>query len=330
MRHHTAPVKRDYSFDNIRFLLIFLVVFAHLLEIVAPFDGKNLIYQVIYSFHMPAFLFLLGYYVNYSPKRIVFRWAVPYLIFQSLYLLFAGNVLGSSASWQYTTPYWLLWYLLAGVFYQLLIPLYDVKSKAGQAAVLTVCVAMALLAGLDKSVGYYLSLSRFFVFQPWFVLGFYCRKHAVPEKLSGGKWYWPITILSTVLVAVSVLALPVLKLPNNLLYGSYAYSASNGTLWMRAVTMGMAFGWLLYLFVAMKPLLNRPIPCITSIGQNTLPIFLLHGFVVRAVAMFFPVLRSSVWHILLLTCVILPVFGNRFCRKAVDGISLSWLENRLG
>ena len=51
---------RDYSLDNVRFVLIFSVVFAHLLEVCTPFKGSSLIYKIIYSFHMPAFVFLFG------------------------------------------------------------------------------------------------------------------------------------------------------------------------------------------------------------------------------------------------------------------------------
>ncbi|MBQ1954388.1 MAG: acyltransferase family protein, partial [Clostridia bacterium] len=55
-----SPPTRDYSLDNIRFILIFSVVFAHFLEVCAPFEGDWKIYKFIYSFHMPVFIFLFG------------------------------------------------------------------------------------------------------------------------------------------------------------------------------------------------------------------------------------------------------------------------------
>lgn len=51
--------KRNFSLDNIRFILMLLVVYAHLLEIASPFMGSELIYKVIYSFHMPVFIFFV-------------------------------------------------------------------------------------------------------------------------------------------------------------------------------------------------------------------------------------------------------------------------------
>ena len=52
---------REYGFDNLRGLLIVLVVLGHLLEICGSFPGAGFLYRTIYSFHMPAFLFLSGY-----------------------------------------------------------------------------------------------------------------------------------------------------------------------------------------------------------------------------------------------------------------------------
>ena len=139
--------KRDYSLDNIRFFLIFTVVFAHLLEVCYPFAGSDEIYQFIYTFHMPAFIFLFGYNVRYSLKRIVYRWCVPYIIFQSLYIIFARVVLKTAINFQYVTPYWLLWYILACIFYQLLLPLFDTADKRRQIIALVCVFAVSLFIG---------------------------------------------------------------------------------------------------------------------------------------------------------------------------------------
>ena len=119
---------RDFSLDNIRFFLIFTVVFAHLLEVCRAFSGSGYIYQFIYMFHMPVFIFLFGYNVRYSPNKVIFRWCIPYIVFQSLYLLFSLFVLDIKVNFQYTTPYWLLWYMLSCIFYQLLLPLYETTN----------------------------------------------------------------------------------------------------------------------------------------------------------------------------------------------------------
>ncbi|WP_281276902.1 acyltransferase family protein [Enterococcus pingfangensis] len=49
---------RDYQIDNIKGLLIILVVFGHML--LASSKENNWLLTLIYSFHMPAFIFLNG------------------------------------------------------------------------------------------------------------------------------------------------------------------------------------------------------------------------------------------------------------------------------
>ena len=53
---------RDAKIDNLKGILIFLVVFGHLLELVITKGHAKYIYELIYSFHMPFFIFLSGYF----------------------------------------------------------------------------------------------------------------------------------------------------------------------------------------------------------------------------------------------------------------------------
>lgn len=318
---------RDYSSDNIRFLLIFLVVFAHFLKPGASFKDSWLLYKVIYSFHMPALLFLFGYYVKYSSKRIVFRWVIPYFVFQTLYLLFDRFILNNDTSFQYTKPYWLLWYMLVCIFYQILIPIYENRCKKMQWIIWIISVLIALFVGYEKSVGYYMSLSRFFVFQPWFLLGFYCRKNSMLDRWRSFKrsYLW-LYILSAVLAGVSVVFLFYEKVPNKLLYGSYAYSKIDSGIWMRAALIIIALNWIVFLFATLKLFLKKRIFCITTIGQNTFPIFLLHGFLVKFISVYRVGLLDSPWKIVLISGITVFFLGNKFWKKAVDCVGLCWLE----
>lgn len=71
--------KRNYQIENIKIILMFCVIFGHLLESVG---GYNL-YKVIYSFHMPMFLFLNGWLAprNYASKKTMFKLIYPYVLF---------------------------------------------------------------------------------------------------------------------------------------------------------------------------------------------------------------------------------------------------------
>ena len=301
---------RDYSLDNVRFVLIFSVVFAHLLEVCAPFKGSWLIYKFIYSFHMPTFIFLFGYNVKYSPKKIVYRWCIPYVIFQGGYILFSKFILNANIAFQFTTPYWILWYMLVCIYYQLLLPLFDIDDKKKQIITILCAFIISVFIGFEKNVGYYMSLSRFFVFQPWFLLGYYCKKNNLLERLSLQPKRRFLVLFSSVAI-IAILFSSVGSIPNGLLYGSYSYSSCEGPLQMRVMAWIMSFAVILFLCVGMRPYLSRKLILITNIGQNTWPIFLLHGFVVKAVPAYFPYLVGSPWCVVLLSCAIVLFAGNK-------------------
>lgn len=63
--------KRNYSLDIFKGVLIFLVVFGHFLLPVKEREYTlfNKLFFFIYSFHMPAFIFLSGYFYYDSWKR---------------------------------------------------------------------------------------------------------------------------------------------------------------------------------------------------------------------------------------------------------------------
>lgn len=306
-----APsARRDDSLDNLRGILIFCVVVGHLLEICPPFWGKDYLYRLIYSFHMPAFLFLFGYFAKFNPRRILFGYALPYVIFQTLYITFAQRVLGADISLQYSTPYWLLWFLLVCTYNQLLIPLYDTESKSGQCLFLALSIVLALLVGFDDTVGYYASISRFFAFQLWFLMGFYYRKRetTIRTAISRHQTLW--TCLSVAAVTASAVFLLLPYISGKMLYEVYPYETLRYSAGIRGISMLIAFSWICFLFGPLARLLNRKIPLLTMVGQNTLPVFLLHGFAVKAIPVFIPGLLRGPVSVLAAACVLLLILGN--------------------
>ena len=158
-------------------MLIFLVVFGHLLEC---FYGniQLWLYSVIYSFHMPAFVYTTGYFSRFDSKRYINALLYPYCIYQILYLLFQRFYLKEDNVLQFTTPYWLLWYLLSTMFWMLFLQFIEGK-KLHSKAILIVSFLCALFIGYDNSIGYYLSLSRTIVLFPFYIAGYFrsCRKN---------------------------------------------------------------------------------------------------------------------------------------------------------
>lgn len=60
--------KRDTSFDSIKFVLIALVVLGHTMHVdLSGFNGK--VFSFIYSFHMPAFAIISGYFFKVKGNK---------------------------------------------------------------------------------------------------------------------------------------------------------------------------------------------------------------------------------------------------------------------
>lgn len=315
----TAPVhktaSRDYSFDNIRTILITCVVLGHLLEICTPFPGLRLLYQTIYSFHVPVFIFISGYFARYNIKKIIFSWLCPFLVFQVLYIT-AQRLLGSSTPYQFTTPYWHLWFLVACIFYQLLIPAYDTASRTKQITAFVCTVVLALAVGFDETCSKYMTLSRFFTFQPWFLLGYYFRKHTAnrPAVFSSRHKALRTGILAGLLCA-AIVAIYLCNFPNTVFYGSSPYASGVRSMLSRLTVMSISLIWIVFFVYTLRPLLQKRIPLLTALGQNTLPVYILHAVAIMIIDGKLPQLLSSFLSVIITTVGILLLFGNPLIGK---------------
>ena len=153
---------RDPYFDNAKFLLISLVIIGHIIE---PLIHNNHIvkttYLFIYSFHMPAFVLISGYFFKHShhlPRRII-KLLILYLLFSLLYLPY------TNVQPFLLRPFWILWFIVSLIFWNVMLP-YVTKTKHP----ILLTILFALLAGYMDSIGYFLSLSRTVVFFPFFVI----------------------------------------------------------------------------------------------------------------------------------------------------------------
>ncbi len=301
---------REYALDNLRGVLIFLVVLGHLLEISIPFRGSIMLYRYIYSFHMPLFMFISGYFVRFERKRIAGCYMLAYFVFQTLYILFGREVMGDKLEFQYITPYWILWYLATCTYYYLLTPFYDTDNKIAQAALLLGSVILALWAGKYTNIGYYATFSRAFVFQPWFILGFYCRKNRTALSGVSEKTKSVFNGISWTIVILSLFYLRSDKLSNNMLYGSFSYQELGYTAITRGLFMVIALGWIVILMEMFRRYFNWKIPLLTTIGKNTWPVFLLHGFIVKLLRRFAPTLCHNIYIVLGLTIAIVLLLAN--------------------
>ena len=304
---------REYRYDNLRFFLMALVVLGHLLEITPDIPYERELYYLIYSFHMPAFLFLSGIFARWDRIKVIFGMCVPYLVLQTLYIRFAQGLYAPEEAMQFSRPYWILWYLFVLAVYTLLIPLYDIASPMGRLAMVAAAVVLALAVGYDKSIGYQWSASRILVFQPWFLLGYYFKdaKRLIQRWVSLDR---PLKYLLTELIVLGCIVLEYglirWDVPEKLLYGALSYADTGGSWQMRGLSMCCAASVIFLLFVVVGTRLDQKIPVLTVLGQNSLSIYLFHSFLVRLVQYRYHFLCDGVWEMLVLWAGILLLLGN--------------------
>ncbi|MGO2174886.1 MAG: acyltransferase family protein, partial [Staphylococcus equorum] len=189
--------KRDYFFDNARAVLIFLVVFGHLLQ---PYNEASTylssLYLTIYSFHMPAFLFISGYFAKKAGEagyleKVSKKLLIPYIIFFgffSLYYYLTGKE--DSVQFDPFDPVFALWFLLTLFFFHvILVIVKDYKPYF----VLPIAIIFSLFAGYSDNIDNYLSFSRTIMFFPIFYLGYlFTSKHT---QILRNKKFVPIAII---------------------------------------------------------------------------------------------------------------------------------------
>lgn len=274
---------RIYKYDNLKFLLILLVVIGHFIDIgiTEKTDKFKSIFIFIYTFHMPLFLFISGLFQNKSFNKIGKK------IFSYITLGFMLKVLISLCNMlfldeykftllgDYTVP----WFLFALAAFTLLgYALRNVKPVY----VLIPSILISLFAGYDKSIGDWLYLSRIIVFFPFYYAGF-CL---TPEKVMNALNRLYIKIISAlVIIAYAVICI----LKSDMMYEfRVLFTARNSYDALEQPEFGIFYRLIAYvisiiLCIAVLAVIpNIKIPIITLFGGRTLQVYFWHFAVVIA------------------------------------------------
>jgi fucose 4-O-acetylase-like acetyltransferase len=281
-----ARTTRDPWPDNVKLVLIGLVVLGHLLSrgVQQSVPSAHALYLFVYLFHMPAFVFLAGHLSRsreLSPRAlqtVVTRLLVPYIVFTVLYAVAGSLVTGRHLKVDFVNPWWLLWFLPALAGWRLLAPV-----VLNLRAPVAVAVAVGLGAGMLERVGSAFTLSRILALLPFFVLGAVVPSNRLRLLRARGLRVAGAVVLVVTAVAVAALHGRVAGTWPPLLwnddYAAMDVGAVRGMLTRLAL---YAVGTLLTLSVlAVVPGRRR---WWTAVGAASMYVYLLHGFVVRAAA----------------------------------------------
>ena len=327
---------RDHYLDTNKAVLIFLVVFGHFLERMIGWQDhvNHALLGTIYFIHMPAFILISGmlYKDNKWIKNILFFIAL-YIPFQILFPVFDALWSGNfQINWNFfERPYWILWYLMGMMIWTLLTHiLLKIKHFAFPIAIL-----LSLLIGLSPWNNYQYSIGRIFTFFPFFIFGALYGK-IIFQYLQQFKYLRFIAVFTLFNIFVWVYFS---QLNPFWLYGSLSYAQLHVSAWtgvgLRLLFLIISFVGSLALFSLVGLIKGRFI----TLGQHTLPVYLLHGFVVIFLAHYLK-LNLNIYAeigicflLSILTCGLLqqPIF-DRVLRKISLWLiaPIDWLKHKIG
>lgn len=277
-----GPSRRDPWLDNAKIVLVTVVVVGHALVLLPDGEVKDRVYDLVYYFHIPAFVLVTGYlsrsfrWTRRHLTSVVTTLLVPYLLFEWLMAMFRVRVTGELSglgdlSPLWLDPHWPMWYLVVLALWRLATPLLRAHWT-----MVPLSTAVSLFAGgIDVE---YLDLNRALGFLPFFVLGLH-----LPERVTGAlraRWS-PLPGVATLVGIWWLTAHTDDHWSTRWLYYRASYAeldagfgdgAENRAALLLIGTVG-AF--------ALLTLVPRGRSFITSMGAYTMGVYLLHGFWVR-------------------------------------------------
>ncbi len=259
-----CTMKRIYYWDNLKGILIYLVVFAHCLYDLTALEGIRIVVDSVYFFHMPAFIFISGYFGKSEHSRS----AESILRLVTAYIIFNGLIGVVFYDYSILTPKYSYWYLLALIVWRIFTPWLS-KFKY----ILYFLVGIALLIGFIPEINNTFALCRIVGFYPFYMAGYLLSENVVNKHLisSSRKVIYGIFCLALSCLSGS-LSYSIFNLSKDD-FKMFPYSdCSNGGLIRASIflTATFAIGGLLFLVK------NKKLPLLSKFGYTSLSIFLCH------------------------------------------------------
>lgn len=255
---------RIETLDIYKGLLIFLVVWGHFMMplIDREYPVARRLFLLIYSFHMPAFIFLSGYfyYGSWKKRGTVFKsicsWIVLYcamkLMLNCCDILFYGE---KKLIPNFLHESYAPWYILVMIIFKLLLLPIEFIQKINKKdtetnnqnimkgktdmpkelfsdgisiylmflIVLSACLSMLNMPWQEK-VGDFLALDRVVSFAPFFYMGMLYKKYLSYGRVSVfEKTNKPIFITGAVLTATFIIFFSIIGPYTRMFYGTWGY-----------------------------------------------------------------------------------------------------------
>lgn len=334
----TAGKERNYFIDNLKFSLIILVIIGHFALKLSYVKEIRYLTYFIYVFHMPCFVFVSGFLAKRMNANGKLR-ADRILSILWMYLIFKfGNVMlgyafGKHVSLSLFKDASAPWYLLALAVWYLFVPLLErIKNRY----LIAGSFLIGLFAGYIGSIGQVFSLSRIFVFFPFFILGL-CLSEQKLRDILDKRLRLPAAILLLLMLCLIISLGKHVTPISRILYATSPYSSAlKGGLKPYGILFRSAwYVSAVLLSFAFMLLVPRCRLFFTKYGERTLQVYILHIWVRNGLAYlgFFSLVKSGPKYLpvlVLLGCIPLVfLLANKPLQKLFDALMATGLFKKL-
>lgn len=274
---NTEKVKNERIalWDNIKFILIVMVVIGHMSD---EFTSESFILRAvflfIYSFHMPLFIFISGLFHKDEKviNKIIFYISIgfAYKIFDVIVERLSGNVVPVFTIFEDGGISWFMFALA------IFIALTYIIREQNKKYLLLFSIILGCFCGYDQSIGDFLYLSRIIVFYPFYLLGNICKREKVELLKEKTKHIWILGLANMLIWAV----ICIYKI-NSIYILRYLFTGRNpfyeGILSYAPIIRFMCY---LISFVIGASIIfvmpKKRIPLISRAGENSISIYFWH------------------------------------------------------
>lgn len=273
--------RRDGRIDALKGLLILLVVLGHIMEARWGCHPVNqIVYLIIYSFHMPLFVLLAGYTFNRrSSGRKLLRTSAllleSYIAFQIINAMIYGYSVESSPLRSLLIPGYAMWFLLSLVAWRAMTYFLLKRDMLMQrfAPIFVASLLFSVLVGFAP-VNTRIPFMRTFVFFPFFLLGFYFRNFRVITFSTARLTASLVLLWAGMFLLLKSQGLILLNLSHTF-RGSVPYECGV-YIPLRILSLAAAFAVCILIFTKF-----RTVGVLEKTGFISLPIYLIHIPIIR-------------------------------------------------
>lgn len=269
---------RKPFFDNSKVILIFLVVLGHFIEINKGNLGEE-VYWLIYSFHMPAFIFIAGYFSKKEEwketiKMSINRFLIPYVIFQTGYDFICYIWFDRPIRLNFSLPNFALWFLLGMTYWKLTLQII-IRWKWTIILFISVFIVHRLFIPDLR----YFYIGRCIYFSVFFYLGYFVKNYG--NKIKINQKYFSLMKYIGFVGFVTVIYLYKINIINIPYEWFFGYLMPNE--YINHFSKFYLLGYQMYVFlfsIGMMGMFFMLIPnkeySWTQFGKTTMSVYLLH------------------------------------------------------